>query len=343
MSDTPHTDKIGTEVKYTHVPTEMGKAINDADATEQRGEVADVKQKTSPLPGNGSTKTLLVIETEDGETHNVHVDYWEAEIGGDTHVSVTPVEDDNDDDEALVTDGGVEDATDVDEPLDGYESETTGDYRQALDDPDAGDGYYDVQGELTHEIADLVTRLGGRIPVDMQAREQNEGYARELQWTVYAPASNPHHIAAEAIDLLEEHDDVDEHDIYIEGESAADAADHLRSTGLNYVFDREDESEQIERVLRELRWESGLDRDAQQALVDEPSSARERVETSDRLARPKGLLGDDPAEDEDGVSTNAREQALERIDRIARHPGDAWAYREITIVAHQEADDPHWG
>lgn len=224
----------------------------------------------------------------------------------------------------LYADGGAND------PLPGYQPETTADYRQADPKDPRGDGIYardSGDSPLTAEIADVVTREGGRIPVDFDAAVQNEGYARSRDWTVYAPAHNPHHIAAAVTDLLRDTDGVSEVRVHVSDNPASRIASKLRSTGIGHTFDPydgDDEEEgQIERSLRELRWDSGLPAGQRRLLQVVPTEARERVQNADF---------DDKLTD--------YESQLRILDR---RPGDAWDYHEVSIHINEEANNPYYG
>jgi len=215
---------------------------------------------------------------------------------------------------------------DADDPLPGYQAETTGDYRDADPEDPRGDGVYerdDADSPLTAEIADVVTREGGRIPTDFSAAVQNEGYARSRDWTVYAPAHNPHHVAAAVTDVLRDTDGVSEVRVHVSDKSASRVARSLRATGIGYIFDEGDEDDCIERSLRELRWESGLPTCRQRLLQEVPTEARERVQDADFEEK----LTDYQSE----------------LRTLHRRPGDAWDYHEVHIHINEEADDPYYG
>jgi len=224
----------------------------------------------------------------------------------------------------LYADGGADD------PLPGYQPETTADYRQAHPEDPRGDGVYtrgDAGSPLTAEIADVVTREGGRIPIDFDAAVQNEGYARSRDWTVYAPARNPHRVAAAVTDLLRDTDGVSRVRVHVSDKPASRIASKLRATGIGHTFDHYDgdskEESQIERVLRELRWESGLPAGRQRMLQVVPSEARKRVQEADF---------DDQLTDYEP-----------KLRTLHRRPGDAWDYHEISVHINEEADDPYYG
>jgi hypothetical protein len=234
---------------------------------------------------------------------------------------------DADGDPAAVTDGGEADPTN--EPLEGYEAETTGDYREADGSTPQGDGVYkrDYEGEsLTEEIAQLVTRQGGRIPADFRARTQNEGYARSRMWTVYAPESNPYHIAADVTDLLREAG-IDDPAVHVETETPRDAAQHLRMTRLNYTVDK-DEEDLLDEYLRQIRWMGGLGREARREIHEDADSAWSEIADED-----DGRLADG----------NADDRTRTRIHRIANTPGDAWECCHVSISIHEDADNPYYG
>jgi len=210
---------------------------------------------------------------------------------------------------------------DVDDPLPGYESETTGDYRQADPEDPRGDGVYardKSDSPLTGEIADIVTRNGGRIPVDFSATVQNEGYMRDRTWRIYAPGSNPYHIAAAVTDLLNETEGVTEVNVWVSDKTGADIEGKLRATGINYVFNSDDEADLLERALREVRWESGLPLGYQRALEARPSEARRRVDDADL---------------DDGLTDYKT-----LLRKCHERPGDAWNYYEVSIQAIEEAE-----
>ena len=222
--------------------------------------------------------------------------------------------------EDLYTDG------DADEPLPGYQAETTGDYRDAEPEDPRGDGVYardSANSPLTAQIADVVTREGGRIPTDFSAAVQNEGYARSRDWTVYAPAHNPHHVAAAVTDVLRETDGVSDVRVSVSERAASDVAQRLRSTGIGYVFDRDSEADFIERALRVLRWESGLPVGRRRALHEAPTEVHERLEAADF---------------EDKL-TDYKTQ----IQTLVRRPGDAWDYHEVSIHINEEAEEAYYG
>jgi len=228
-----------------------------------------------------------------------------------------------------VEEGAYEDLytdSDADEPLPGYQPETTEDYRDAEPEDPRGDGVYardNADSPLTAEIADVVTREGGRIPVDFSATVQNEGYARSRTWRVYAPAHNPHHVAAAVTDLLRDTDGVTEVRVSVSYKAASEIARDLRATGIGYAFDRDEETDLIERSLRELRWRSGLPVGRRRVLKAVPSEARERVQGTDYDDK----LGD----------YNSKLRTLEQ------RPGDAWDYHEVTIRIDEEAEKAYYG
>lgn len=231
---------------------------------------------------------------------------------------------------ALEESGGYDlyDDGDATEPLAGYQAETTGDYRQASPEDPRGDGVYARDGAdspLTAEIANIVTREGGRIPVDFSAHVQNEGYARARDWTVYAPGHNPYHVAAAVTDLLQDSDGVSDVRVSVSDQTAAEIARDLRSDGIGYVFDPETESDLIERALRELRWQWGLPTGRSRALDVDPCEAHYRLKN---------------AEFEDHA-IGPDYEAL--IKTLARHPGDAWDYHEISIHIDEEAEEAYHG
>jgi hypothetical protein len=222
--------------------------------------------------------------------------------------------------DALYADG------DADDPLPGYQAETTGDYRDTDPEDPRGDGVYvrdDADSALTAEIADVVTREGGRIPVEFSAVVQNEGYARSRKWRVYAPAHNPYHVAAAVTDLLRDADGVSEVHVHVSDKSASQIAQRLRATGIGFIFDRDNEADCIERSLRELRWESGLPAAQQRILQAVPSEARERAQEADF---------DDQLTDYDS-----------QLRTLHQRPGDAWGYHEVNIRINEEAADPYYG
>jgi hypothetical protein len=213
------------------------------------------------------------------------------------------------------------------EPLDGYQPETTEDYRDAQSQRAEGDGGYALDQKpvsLTKKIAEVVTREGGRIPCGFTGTVQNEGYSRSRRWTVYGPGENPYHVAAAVMDNLREQPGVTSVDINVGRSTAAEIASELQATRFGYEFDPEDEQELMERALRELRWESGLSVGKQIALKVVPTEARQRLDIPTRFS----------------ADTN---QYQEEMQQIGRHPGDAWDYYEITISTHEEADNPYYG
>lgn len=210
------------------------------------------------------------------------------------------------------------------EPLDGYQPETTEDYRQADPEDPRGSGGYErdhLESPLTEQIADIVTRNGGRIPVNFSATVQNEGYARSRDWTVYAPGQNPYHVAAAVMDLLQDADGVSNVNVHVAEKTGAEMAQHLRATRFAYEFNT-DEDDLVEYGIRMLRWEHGLPASQRRALKAIPSEARERIQT----ARQHGKLGDKI------YNTN--------LKRAGQHPGDAWDYYEVEIHIDEEADNP---
>jgi len=217
---------------------------------------------------------------------------------------------------------------DADDPLPSYQRETTADYREADPEDPRGDGVYvrdDADSPLTAEIADVVTREGGRIPVDFSAAVQNEGYARSRDWTVYAPAHNPYHVAAAVTDLLRDTDGVSEVRVHVSDKPASRIASRLRATGIGHTFEtygEDAEESQIERALRELRWESGLPAGQRRLLQVAPSEARERFQKADF---------DDQLTDYES-----------QLRTLHRRPGDAWDYHEVSIHINEEADDPYY-
>jgi hypothetical protein len=150
--------------------------------------------------------------------------------------------------------------------------------------------------------------------------------ARSRDWTVYAPAYNPRHVAAAVTDLLRDVDSVSEIRVHVSDKPASRIARKLRANGIGHTFDSwGDDSEDgyIERSLRELRWESGLPAGRQRILQVVPSEARERVQATDF---------DDKWTDYESL-----------LDTLHRRPGDAWDYHEVRIHISEEADDPYYG
>lgn len=220
-------------------------------------------------------------------------------------------------------DGLLTDDGDADTPLPGYQAETTADYRSADPEDPRGDGVYSrdsADSALTAEIADRVTREGGRIPVDFSAIVQNEGHARSRDWTVYAPAHNPYHVAAGVTDLLRDSEGVSNLQVWVDDDTAADRARRLRGSEFNYSVS---DPELIDRAVRELRWASGLSPGQRQALAASPSEARSRLKSADLT---------------DGVIDYQTP-----LRQIKSHPGDAWDYHEVTISIDEEADTKYWG
>jgi len=232
---------------------------------------------------------------------------------------------------AIQEDGGIDlgdtESPDVDTPLPGYTAETTEDYRDASPEDPRGDGVYRrdyTEGSLTEQIADIVTRNGGRLPRDFSASVQNEGYARSRDWTVYAPGQNPYHIAAAITDLLEDADGISSNTVHVDNRTPREKASALRADRVGYVFSP-DEEDLIERFLQEIRWEAGLPSVSRRALIVTPSEAAKRVETGDFSE----LITEDRIE--------------ERIRDLARAPGDTCDHVEIRITAHEDADSPYYG
>ncbi|WP_139203614.1 hypothetical protein [Halorientalis persicus] len=217
-------------------------------------------------------------------------------------------------------------AADTNEPPEGYEKETTEDYRNTRPEDPRGDGVYkrdSASSPLTDEIADAVTRAGGRLPCEFSARVQNEGYARFRDWTVYAPGHNPYHVAAAVTDLLRDSDGVNQVDVTVADQTAEDLAKRLRSTRFGYIFDS-DEEELVDRAIQELRWESGLGEWQQRKLEINASPARQRIEHAD-------------LEDETG-----RKSTEQAVKKIGSHPGDAWDHHTVHIHIAEEATNKHW-
>jgi hypothetical protein len=213
----------------------------------------------------------------------------------------------------------------VDDPLPGYKRETTEDHREADPEDPSGDGGYvrdHADSPLTTQLADVVTREGGRIPIDFSAAVQNEGYARSRTWTVYAPAHNPYHVAAAVTDLLRDTEGVTEARVHVSDKPASKIAHDLRMTGIGYTFDRDAEDDLIERELRELRWASGLPVGQRRILQAVPSEASERVQEADF---------DDKLTDHES-----------KLGTLQQRPGDAWDYHRVAIRIDEAADDPYY-
>jgi hypothetical protein len=228
---------------------------------------------------------------------------------------------------AAVTEGGYADLYDdggsVDDPLPYYEHETTEDYRDTNPENPHGDGSYVRDGTdspLTEQIANISTRNGGRIPTEFRAHVQNEGYARSRKWIVYAPASNPYHIAASVTDLLRNAKGVSSVDVEVNTETGAKIARRLKTTGFGDAFDNNEEDDLLTRAIRELRWRSGLPRGPERSLTAARSEAGLRL-AEYNFDSPLG-----------GYE--------EEIRRAANHPGDAWSYCKVVIRADEEATDP---
>jgi hypothetical protein len=214
---------------------------------------------------------------------------------------------------------------DVDDPLPGYNRETTEDHREADPEDPRGDGGYvrdNADSPLTTQLADVVTREGGRIPIDFSAAVQNEGYARSRTWAVYAPAHNPYHVAAAVTDLLRDSEGVGEVRVHVSDKPASKIAYDLRMTGIGYTFDRDAGDDLIERLLRELRWASGLPVGRRRILQAVQSEANERVQEADF---------DDKLTDPES-----------KLRTLQQRPGDAWDYHKVTIRIDEAADDPYY-
>jgi len=230
----------------------------------------------------------------------------------------------------VLTDGGEDEVT-SENPLDGYEAETTEDYRSADADKHGGDGEYRLdhrKGSLTESIADIVTRQGGRIPTDFGADVQNEGYARERSWRVYAPSDNPYHVAAAVNDLLLDSDGVDEVNVHVNTETGADIEGKLRMTRFNYAFE-EDQKELMEKRLRHSRWESGIEE-------------RDRPDTEESEAHKIVREQIEAEESEDSMTIFDVNKIKGQLRALYQHPGDAWDHCEIRIQIHEEADVKEW-
>jgi hypothetical protein len=218
------------------------------------------------------------------------------------------------------------DRTDPMAPLEGYQPETTADYRQADPEDPRGDGVYardKSDSPLTSELATIITRNNGRIPVNFSAAVQNEGYSRSRDWTAYAPGHNPYHVAAAVTDLLHDTDGISNFYVHVGDKTAEDIATDLRSSRFGHVYALEDEA-QMDRVIRELRWQSGLPYGRLRALDAAPSQARHVLEwhlDRDRL----------------------KDSHQTRVRKLADHPGDVWDYHRVDIHVIEEATEPHYG
>lgn len=241
--------------------------------------------------------------------------------------------------ETLLADGGEDDPTA--EPLEGYEPETTGDIAEAtIRRASRGDGGYasdSADPSLTQIIAETTVAAGGRIARSFSPSTQNEGYARERTWTVYAPARNPFALASELTErVLERHAETAV-DVYVSDQTGRDDLESLMHSRIGHLFE-DDEEALYGEYLRELRWGRGLDRDDRSALRENPSEGRRRVE--ERPQPDRGLFGGEEGEvGEDPLNDRTRK----RLRRLGEWPGDALDYHRITVRVHEDADSPYYG
>lgn len=223
-------------------------------------------------------------------------------------------------------------------------AETTDDPRDTGSELLGGDGGYNQDqagGEpITDALARIVTRGGGRIPVGFEAFVQNEGYARSRDWTVYAPASNPYHIAAEVMDYLNDHDAPDAVDVRVEIDTAEHTANVLRDTNLQWALNSNDPdaNERIEEVIEWLRYSSAYS-DFTQAIGEEAMP-----EIVARLK--KGFETADISFDEDGdqdqiyaISSRNPDELRTNFFDLTGWAHDAWDHCLITVSIHESADN----
>ncbi|SNZ18213.1 hypothetical protein SAMN06269185_3296 [Natronoarchaeum philippinense] len=109
-----HELEAGDRVHYISIPDEFTLETTDAEIVETDATVLEIEEVTKHLgPSNTMEQTIVVIETDEGEEHEVSAGYINAEIEDGSGVSLQPIEDDEDEeiesgdsDEDLRTDGG---------------------------------------------------------------------------------------------------------------------------------------------------------------------------------------------------------------------------------------------
>ena len=226
-------------------------------------------------------------------------------------------------------------------------AETTDDPKQAGEDTLAGDGVYEqdrsAEEPITDGLARIVTREGGRIPIGFEAAVQNEGYARGRDWAVFAPADNPYHLAAAVVDYLNDRDAPDEIDITVERNTAADTAETLRATNLQWALDGDDPAtdDRIEEVIEWLRYSSAYS-DVKHATAEDamPEIVARLREGFDTLDISFDEDDEEEADEIDPISSRDPEKLRSRFFDLTGWPHDAWDYRLVTISIHEAADDP---
>lgn len=158
------------------------------------------------------------------------------------------------------------------EPISGYTAETTGEYCQL--ELESADGQ---THDLTDDIARTTTRAGGRVPTDITATITRRSRHLECEWTVYASAPNPFHVASELMDLLLEADGVESVQVDISDRTPAEITEMIRGTRMGFTFDLDD-YEDLEETIRALRWQGGVEGDNLVSLENLDLADRENVQ-----------------------------------------------------------------
>ena len=211
----------------------------------------------------------------------------------------------------------------LEEIKEAYTAETTADHRNTSDARKGGDGVYQHDHDRdaedwNSELAALVTKANGRIPVDFREHIQNEGYARTRTWSVYAHPMNRYRVAADIRDLFRDKPEVEDVSVELATETGKRMGDRLARKIERETREREDvDQEVIDRAVEDIRWERGLPREMIRDLRD-PPNAREIIEEN--------------TEDTDSLKQD--------VMNVSRHPADAWEYHEIYISVYETADEP---
>ena len=180
------------------------------------------------------------------------------------------------------------------EPFKSYTAETTAEYRQSA--LEATDG---PTHKLTHEVAQARTRAGGRISRTFTGTVSRHSQNQTYEWTVYAPAPNPFHVAAAVVDVLVKADSVEDVQADISNRTPAAITETVRGNRMYFEFEP-DEYDQLERCIRQLRWCGGVE--------------------NDDVAPLEGLDRTDHAD----------------IQQLTASPGDAWDHHSVCISVREE-------
>lgn len=175
------------------------------------------------------------------------------------------------------------------------------------------DGGYNIStGTILSQIAETAIDYGCRVPRDLQATAQAEGYSRTLVATIYAPHDNPYTAIGAVLDNL----CIDNNNITVEfPASGADFEDKISAV----LFTKEDKdtADAIKNALKNIHW-------------NDTQTLPEQLD---------GTLGMDADEWEDEIEEITDFFDNEYLFVDAGHiPASAWEYQSVRLSIYQEAD-----